>query len=75
MAEVYQDIFGRRIRLTNERIAHIVSSREDMPPMMDRIGETLQSAEVIRRSNTDNTDPKAVRLYYKWHNDTPLGDR
>ena len=72
MPEVLQDIFGRRIRLTDEREAHIITHHPYMAGMMDKIGETLLGVEVIRRSLTD---PETVRLYYKWYYETTVGEK
>ncbi len=71
MPEILQDIFGRRIRLTEEREAHIIQ-HPYMAGMMDEIGETLQKIEVIRHSRTDR---KPVRLYPKGYYGTKVGDK
>jgi hypothetical protein len=43
-----------------------------MAEMWESVVETLQSPDVIRRSNSD---PYTVRLYYKWFVDTVVGAR
>ena len=72
MADVYQDIFGRRIRLTDEGWDHILERHHYMVDFRDEIDETLRQAEQIRRSTTA---PETTRLYYKWYYGTPRGDK
>jgi hypothetical protein len=67
-----QDLFGRRIRLTDERIAHILERHPYMAELWDEVAETLREAEEIRRSNSD---PETVRLYHKWYYGTSQGDK
>ena len=67
-----QDLFGRRILLTDEGWAHIIGRRRYMADFRDEIGETLREPEEIRRSNSV---PETTRLYYKEYNGTSVGDK
>ncbi len=49
MAKVLRDYSGRTIRLTDERIAHILEHGE-MEGQLDKLEETLQEPDVIVRS-------------------------
>ncbi len=69
---ILEDIFGRRIRLTNERIAHIIGRHPYMVGLWREVAETLREAEEIRRSKSD---PESVRLYHKWYYGTIEGDK
>lgn len=72
MAEILEDIFGRRIRLTDERIRHILNRHSYMADLWREVFETLREAEEIRRSNSD---PLNVWLYHKWYYETVKGDK
>jgi hypothetical protein len=64
------DVQGMPVRLTDERLAHIL----EHPEMADRrltIGETLQQPEHVTESLAD---PQA-RLYYRFYTGTLVGDR
>jgi len=67
---VYVDYQGRRIRLTEERLEHILEHPE-MRDMELRIPETLLHPEVVLESLSD---PQA-RLYYRMYVATRVGDK
>ena len=64
------DYEGRAIRLTDERLHHIVEHPE-MRGMEDRIEETLRSPEKVLESLSG---PEA-RLYYRLYLGTRVGDK
>jgi hypothetical protein len=64
------DCFGREVRLTEERLAHILG-RAEMRDMREEIIHTLQTPEEVRISRTD-TD---VRLFYEFYSRTAVGDK
>ena len=66
------DLYGRRIRLPEERVRHILARHPYMASLWDEVAETLRNAEEIRRSNSD---PETVRLYHKWFHGTVKGDK
>ena len=66
------DLFGRRIRLTEERVRHILTRHPYMASLWREVVETLREAEEIRRSNSD---PETVRLYHKWYDGTVEGNK
>lgn len=67
---IFKDHEGRAIRLTDERLAHILEHPE-MQGMEDRIAETLLRPERVLESLSD---PQA-RLYYRMYVATRVGDK
>jgi len=67
---ILRDYEGRTIRLTNERLAHILEHPE-MQGMERRIEETLLRPERVMESLSD---PQA-RLYYRMYVATRVGDK
>jgi len=65
-----KDIEGREVRLTKERLEHILEHPE-MAGMLDAIAETLGSPETVMKSLTD---PDA-RLYYRYYDSTLVGGK
>ena len=65
-----RDYRGLSIRLTEERLDHILEHPE-MVGMEDAIAETLQTPEVIIRSASD----EEARLYYRLYRDTRVDDK
>ncbi|MCU0784135.1 MAG: DUF4258 domain-containing protein [Verrucomicrobia bacterium] len=60
--KVLQDCFGNKVRLTDERLAHIL----EHPEMTDLAGEierVLRQPQFVRRSRADET----VRLFYEFY--------
>lgn len=64
------DYTGRNIRLTDERLAHILEHAE-MVDMEEALEQTLQEPELVRRSNSD---PNAA-LYYRFYSNTMAGNK
>jgi hypothetical protein len=64
------DYEGRRIRLTDERLAHILEHPE-MVGMESRIGETLANPEKVLESLSD----AEARLYYRYYLGTRVGNK
>ena len=56
------DCFGHQVRLTDERLAHILEHPE-MKEMGEEIGRVLREPQLVRRSRTD----AAVRLFYEFY--------
>lgn len=65
--KIFRDIFGRKIRLTNERLQHI-ENRIEMKGQQNKIAQTLLKPEYIIESNHD---PDVI-LYYKEYRKTPV---
>lgn len=72
MPDVFEDIYGRRILLTDEGWEHIVAEHEYMVYFSAEIGETLREPDEIRRSLID---PEKGRLFYRWYYGTIKGDK
>ncbi len=64
------DCFGRDVRLTDERLAHILD-RAEMAGMEETIIQTLQAPSEVRVSRSD----ASVRLFYEFSSPTPVGDK
>jgi hypothetical protein len=65
-----QDCFGRNVRLTDERLAHIVE-RPEMKQMGDELEHVLRHPQLCRRSRSDD----AVHLFYEFHEHTMVGGK
>jgi len=57
--KVIRDCFGASVRLTDERLAHILEHVE-MAGMADELERVLQTPNAVRRSRSDDD----VRLFY-----------
>jgi len=68
--KILTDYEGRRIRLTDERLGHILEHPE-LRGMEDRVGETLRKPEKVLESLSD---PQA-RLYYRFYVGTLVSDK
>jgi hypothetical protein len=64
------DCFGRNVRLTDERLAHILE-RTEMRGMREEIIRTLQAPAEVRVSHSD----PAVRLFYEFYSRTRIGGK
>ncbi len=67
---VYIDYQGNRIRLTDERLAHILEHPE-MRGLEPRIGETLSMPQRVVESLSD----LQARLYYRFYIGTRVGNK
>ncbi len=65
-----QDCFGRNVRLTDERLAHILE-RSEMKEMGDELEHLLRQPQLCRRSRSDD----AVRLFYGFYERTMAGGK
>ena len=64
------DCFGNEVRLTEERLAHILEHPE-MSGMATEIPRVLRHPQLVRRSRSDTT----VRLFYEFYARTVLGGK
>lgn len=67
---VIRDCFGRLIRLTDERIAHILQHPE-MIELEQEIASVLQDPVEVRLSRSDTT----VQLFYEYYAKTRVGGK
>ena len=65
-----QDCFGRNVRLTDERLTHILE-RPEMKQMGDELENVLRQPQLCRRSRSDD----AVRLFYEFCEQTMVGGK
>ena len=63
--QTIEDCFGVAVRLTAERVAHILEHPE-MKEMGAEIERVLAAPQIVRRSRSDD----AVRLFYAFYRET-----
>lgn len=63
----YQD---RQVRLTDERLAHILNHPE-MVEMESLIADTLRTPQLVRTSRSDDS----AELFYRFYTQTAIGDK
>lgn len=68
--KTFDDCFGRKVRLTDERLAHITEHPE-MKAMEEEIDRVLRQPAFVRRSTTD----EAVRLFYEYYAKTAVNSK
>jgi hypothetical protein len=66
--KIIRECFGRNVRLTDERLAHIVEHPE-MVGMEAEIDRVLQLPTEVRRSRSD----ESVKLFYEFYAQTIVG--
>lgn len=66
----FVDCFGRTVRLTEERLAHILEHPE-MQGMNEEIERVLRQPELVRRSRLDDS----MRLFYEFYAVTRVGGK
>ena len=64
------DCFGHQVRLTDERLAHILDHAE-MNGMAAEIERALRQPQFVRRSRAD----ESVRLFYEFYAQTIVGGK
>jgi hypothetical protein len=66
------DYFGRTIRLTEERLEHLLNNHPEIKAeSISIIVETIQNPEQIIVSDSDNS----VELFYRYYLKTTIGDK
>ena len=65
LGDAVSTIFSRSVRLTDERLAHILEHPE-MAGMEDELARVLQSPSEVRLSRSDDN----VRLFYEFYTQT-----
>jgi hypothetical protein len=70
MMKTFTHCFGHAVRLTDERLAHILEHQE-MNEMGDEIEQLLAAPQIVRRSRSDD----AVRLLYAFYPETTVGGK
>lgn len=68
--KIIQDCFGQAVRLTDERMAHILEHPE-MIGMSMEIENVLTRPHTVRRSRSDGT----VKLFYEYYAQTIVGGK
>ena len=68
--KILLDCFGRQVRLTDERLAHILEHPE-MHGMATEIERVVSHPQFVRFSRTDLT----VRLFYEFYAQTKVGGK
>ena len=68
--KVVQDCFGTSVRVTDERLAHIMDHTE-MVEMADELERVLRIPAEVRRSRSDDD----VKLFYEFYTQTQVGGK
>ena len=68
--KILRDCFGRQVRLTDERLAHILEHAE-LRGMEAELERVLREPQLVRRSRSDS----AVRLFYEFYAQTVVGGK
>jgi|SRR5579862_9360361 len=66
-----RDLFGRNVRLTDERLAHVLHSHPEMNGKLRTLQGTLREPDVIVASSSDDD----VELFYRHKQRTPFGEK
>jgi hypothetical protein len=67
---ILTDCFGREVRITDERLAHILE-RPELKGMDSEVTVVLRNPLFVRRSRSD----ASVRLFYAFHPETLVGGK
>jgi hypothetical protein len=68
--KILTDCFGHKVRLTDERLAHILEHPE-MRGLAAEVERVLRRPQLVRRSLSD----EAVRLFYEFYAQTIVGGK
>jgi len=68
--KILTDCFGREVRLTDERLAHILDHSE-LVGMESDIPAVLSQPQLVQRSRSD----AAVQLFYSFYSKTLVGGK
>jgi len=66
--KILNDVYKRRVRLTDERQKHFVSDHPEMKGQIEKLKQTLRDPEKVVRSRTDSQ----VELFYRHYDSTPV---
>jgi hypothetical protein len=64
------DYQNRQVRLTEERLAHILTHPE-MVEMESQIADTLKNPQMVRKSRSDDS----AELFYRFYTQLVIGDK
>jgi hypothetical protein len=64
------DCFGREVRVTDERLAHILE-RPELDGMDSEVEVLLRNPQIVRLSHSDTS----VRLFYAFYRETLVGGK
>jgi hypothetical protein len=65
----FRDYQGREVRLTDERLAHILEGHPELIGFESAIRETIVEPDTVAQSTTN----PIARLYYRWYEHTSAG--
>jgi hypothetical protein len=66
--KIIRDCFGHEVRLTDERLEHILEHTE-MAGMESEIERVVQASTEVRASRSDDS----VKLFYEFYSQTDVG--
>lgn len=61
--QLLRDVFGRIIRLTDERATHMTDFHPELARYLAQLGDVLEKPDVVVRSNSDAETELFYRLY------------
>jgi hypothetical protein len=64
----FEDVYKRRIRLTDERQEHIETDHPEMSDQIGKVRKTLLNPDIIIRSKIDSE----AELFYRHYSTTPV---
>ena len=67
---ILSDHQDKPVRLTEERLAHILTHPE-MVGMESQIADTLKQPQLVRKSRSDDS----AELFYRFYTQTAIGDK
>jgi len=67
----FKDVYGRNLRLTDERLDHFEKDHPEMAGQIYKVIETLSQPEIVVRSRTDSE----AELFYRHYVMTPVGEK
>jgi CO dehydrogenase/acetyl-CoA synthase beta subunit len=66
--KIFNDVYKRNVRLTDERQKHFVSDHPEMKGQIEKLKQTLHNLEKAVRSKTDSQ----VELFYHHYDSTSV---
>jgi len=67
----FEDVYKRRIRLTEERQKHIEIDHQEMSGQIVKVQETVLKPDIIVRSRVD----QEIELFFRHYSITPVTDK
>ena len=69
--EFKEGVYGRKVRINDERWSHIIDRHPEMQGQLSKIEETLLFPDEVVESKSDNS----VELYFRKYYHSPVGEK